>query len=792
MTKRALIIQPDYDLLAGFENSAACMAQVLRARCFEIIWCRASDANRAGILAAYDALIAGACGDDAIVIYYIGHGGLITNDSYDPEAPDLPRYIQSICPSDYAHTTEDDFRAISSYELSLRLAELTRRTANVTVLLDCCYATSMVRGAPPSNLILIAPKLTRVGLTKHLQALRAASDDFAALDPAGNPFAVRLSASGQTDAAYQLQLPAATELEALGLDLPAHGWIGAMTFRLAEVLAGVGTARVSWRAILSKLRSRLVIQRPELGGPETRVPFSLETCDAGMFSVRSEGATAIVDAGLFLGVAVGDVYGVMPGGAKTIDPAKLIAQLTIDEVTATEARGRRTGAGELPAGAVAIPISLALLRLPVRVVTDEARRPAVDTALRESHLLRAATERDRWVVGELRVRGDALELHDALGPLFPPVRYPDQLPAAVKDLENLATEQRLRALPDDRGPTAAGVTVTLVRIRDGQPHALRDHGEALGLRDRIALRLSNTGTTSVRVNVFNIGLRRRIARLTRDVSGLALLPAETCYVSNEVEGPLQGFELSWPPGLLPDQPRLDTMMVVVMPRPADLTLLVSSEHLGATRGDIARGVAHGVDAAPEAFAIRWLDYALYPIDASLDFGQPQVEASPPGSPPPRVNAARTRRMRLDQLTAATGTRIDVLVCARSADVPFRATTVLGKPSSELEVWRGELRGPADVYVWSSPLRADQRTLAELLALHNVAEPVAMLRANDGDPGARLAPGASLQLAAMARAALLGLAPDLATAFRGSFGADHAGAQRYAAAAVGFAIAITPS
>jgi hypothetical protein len=68
----------------------------------------------------------------------------------------------------------------------------------------------------------------------------------------------------------------------------------------------------------------------------------------------------------------------------------------------------------------------------------------------------------------------------------------------------------------------------------------------------------------------------------------------------------------------------------------------------------------------------------------------------------------------------------------------------------------------------------------------------MLRADDGDPLARLAPGASMQLAAMARAAILGIAPDVVTAFRGWFGAAPAGAQRYAAKSVGFAIAITPS
>jgi Caspase domain len=792
MARRALIIQPDYDLLAGFENSAACMAQVLQARGFEILWCQAERASRAGILAAYDALIAGACANDAIVIYYIGHGGLMTNGAYNPEAPDLPRYIQNICPSDYALTTEDDFRAISSYELSLRLAELTRKTENVTVLLDCCYATALVR----NDLAVIAPKLTRVGLTKHLQALRAASADFETLDRAGNPHAVRLSASGRTAAAYQLQLPAAAELEALGLRLPAQGWIGAMTFRLAEVLARVGTARLSWRAILADLRTRLVVQRPELAGPDLRVPFSLDTAEAGTLAVHSEGGTAIVDAGQLLGVAVGDVYGVMPGGAKTIDPATLIEELIITEVTATEARGPRTawraGAGELPASAVALPISLALERLPVRVVADAPARPVIDAALRASNLLRAATELDRQVVAELRVHGDQLELRDTLGPLFPPADSPGQLAAAVKDLENLATEHRLRALSDQHGPITPGVSLALVVIRDGEARVVSDHGTALGLGDRIALKLTNTGKASVHANVFNIGLRRKITRLNRAPSGVELRPAGTYYISNEVAGPLEGFALRWPIGLPRDQPRLDTILVVLTPKPADLSMLVSSEHLAATRGPRANAVTRsGAEAAPPAFALRWLDYALYPLDASLDFGPPQVDASPPGSAPPRVDAAQRRGIWLDQLTLAAGTRIDVLVCARSATTPYRATTMLGDAPSKLAIWLGELRGPADVYVWSSPVSADRRPLAELMASRDLGEPVATLRADAGDPRARLAAGASMQLAAIARTALLGVAPGAATAFHGSFGADPGEVRRYAAASVTFAVVIEP-
>jgi hypothetical protein len=808
MAKRALIVRPDHDPLAGFRNSAACIGQILRSRGFDLELCEGPAATRAGILQAYDGLTARAGAEDAIVIYYIGHGGLTTNQTYTPDA-DLPRYVQNICPTDFAQTTDDDFRGISSFEFSLQLAALTRKTKNVTVILECCFSAQLARGDEPAGAARVWPKLTRVVLTRHLQALRERAREFDKLALTGNPDAVRIAAAGQTDSAYQLALPSAGELRAIGLDLPEGGWIGGMTLRLAEILAQIGTTRVSWRSIAAELRARLTVQRPEIEGPISRVPFSLETVDAVMFPVRSEPGTAIVEAGRLLGVSVGDVYGVMPAGSTRIDPDKLIEPLTIDEVSATESRARRIerhdGARELPVNAVAIAMSLALERLAVRVVASDLVRPEIEVALESSGRVRAATPEDRDVLAELRVQGTELELHDAQGPLFAPARYPDRLRDAVADLENLATERRLRALSEDEGLAPADVSVELLLVGNGGGYrTLADHGEALGLGDRIALRLVNRGARPVFANVFNIGLRRRIALLSAHAaSGLKLPPSTPVYVGDTLAGQLVGFALSWPQGMPRDQPRLDTTMVMITAEPTDLSVLVSGEHLGQPKAittpatplgalldQLATGRPRNLDPADgtAAFAICWRDYRLFPLDASLDFGAPQVDANPPGSALPRSVTA-TPQIRLTELAVTAGTRVDVLVCARGAAVPYRATTVIGNAPSELVVWHGELHGPADIYVWTSADRGDRRTLADLLASRSIAGPVAMLGAPDSDPSSRLAAGASLVLAAMARVALLGITPDVATAFRGSFGGDDPGTDCYSAASVAFAIAM---
>jgi len=807
MAKRALIVRPDHDPLAGFRNSAACIGQVLQSRGFDLELCEGPAATRAGILQAYDGLAARASAEDAIVIYYIGHGGLTTNQTYTPDA-DLPRYIQNICPTDFGQTTDDDFRGISSFEFSLQLAALTRKTKNVTVVLECCFSAQLARGDEPAGAARVWPKLTRVVLTRHLQALRERARDFDELELTGNPYAVRVAAAGQTDSAYQLALPSPGELRAIGLDLPEGGWIGGMTLRLAEILAQIGTAPVSWRSIGTELRARLTVQRPEIEGPISRVPFSLATVEATTFPVRSEVATAIVEAGRLHGVSAGDVYGVMPAGSTRIEPAKLIEQLTIDEVFPTQSRARRIArhadAGELPVNAVAVAMSLAFERLAVRVFAADTARPAIEAALGSSGRVRAATPEDRDVLAELRVHGIELELHDAQGPLFPPARYPDRLRDAVSDLENLATERRLRALSENEGLAPADVSVELLLVGNGGYRTLADHGEALGLGDRIALRLENRGARPVFANVFNIGLRRRITLLSAyAASGIKLPPNMPVYVGDTAAGQLVGLTLGWPKGMPRDQPRLDTALVMITAEPADLSVLVSDEHLGHPKADttpatplralldqLATGRPRNLDTASgaAAFAICWRDYRLFPLDASLDFGAPQVDANPTGSAPPQSVTAALQ-IRLTELKVVAGTRVDVLVCARSAAMPYCATTVIGNAPSELTVWRGELHGPADLYVWTSADRGERRTLADVLALRPITGPVAMLSAPDGDPRSRLAAGASLELAAMARAALLGITPDVATTFRGSFGGDDPSTDCYSAASVAFAIAI---
>jgi len=639
MTRRALIIRSDYDAVAGAHNSAECMAQVLGARGFELTLCEGPAATRRSILAAYDRLIERAQAEDAIVIYYAGHGGLATNSRYTPGSP-LPRHVQHICPADFADTRDDDFRGICALELSLQLARLTAKTANATVILECCFAAQMSRSASaeaePGSPLVVRPKLTRVGLTRHLEEVRARARALGVVPGTVSPHAVRVVASGQTELARRVSLPRDEVLRALGVASSRHDeWIGALTLGLVQILAEIGEARVPWRSIAPALRARLLVQRPEIEGAISRVPFSLETVETTAFAVRRDGDGAVVEAGRLLGVSVGDVYRVVPASAPDADPA---ATLTIDDVSPLQARASRIawarGHHELPVHPTAIASALAIARYPVRIVAPDHVRHVVVEAVRAAPRLRPATEDDgRDVLGELRVTDGRIELHDRHGLLFPPARFPDRLGDAVRDLANLSTERWLRALPEDGGIAPAAVTLELGQLEPtGAFQPMARHGEAMGLHDSVVMKLENTTGAPLYANVFHIGLQRRIGLLSDAwTSGVPLLPDQPVYVGDTTSGELRGFGLSWPDGLPRDRPRRGTVMAMITTEPADLRALESHSHLARGRSappplptihaSPASGVPRG-GRTPARYTILWRDYLLYPLDGTLALGAP--------------------------------------------------------------------------------------------------------------------------------------------------------------------------
>ena len=147
MARKALLIGSQIDGLTGVGNDIGSMANALDRWGFTSVRCEAENASRAGILDAYERLIADA--------ERPGRGGHLLQRArrLRPPAGRRPSSsrpagygVQFIVPTDYHSSTEDDFRGITSVELSVLLARLTEKTKNATVVLDCCHAAHMSRG----------------------------------------------------------------------------------------------------------------------------------------------------------------------------------------------------------------------------------------------------------------------------------------------------------------------------------------------------------------------------------------------------------------------------------------------------------------------------------------------------------------------------------------------------------------------------------------------------------------------------------------------------------------------
>src|SRR5262245_30804618 len=185
----ALVVGSPGENLKGVEHDVHAVVEMLCARGFAVDVRTGPLATRDGILDGYDALIQNAQPDRPAVFYYSGHGFY----AFTETGP--LRLWQGICPTDASATTDDDFHGITALELSIKQSQLTKKTTNVTVILDCCYASQMSREAAAYGAVpRVLPHPVRRGFAAHLAMLRTMYPDSNALGGTGNLEAVRLVA----------------------------------------------------------------------------------------------------------------------------------------------------------------------------------------------------------------------------------------------------------------------------------------------------------------------------------------------------------------------------------------------------------------------------------------------------------------------------------------------------------------------------------------------------------------------------------------------------------------------
>lgn len=618
MARRALVLGSQIDGLRGVDNDTRQMAAMLGARGFALDIRIGADATRAGMLAGYDQLIAASGPDDAAVVYYCGHG-------YHASVPEEARSWQCIAPTDLRDGTVTDWRGITAWELSIKQAQLTAKTRNVTVILDCCHSAQLSRsdgivGATPRAL----PHPVHTGFDHHLAALRATYGPAVdAVDPVSNPHAVRVVACGQREVAF----------EAPDREGEYHG---VFTDELIGVLTQAGTAPVSWATIIGAVRTRVLRrftrQRPDIEGPVRRGLFSLtEHDDLGRVAVTAVGEQFRLSVGQLTGVVVGDVYGVLPAGVAGHDDARTLAQLEVIEVFATTASARRTtGVDPIPADAVAVPIRRRAARWPVTIEGTKPARAVVEAAISASRTLRTSLPGEAGSLAMVRVENDAVTIEDAGGPLFPPAAFPSGLDSVLAQLANLGVAQGLRELEGEHGVLAGDLAIELGTVHEGQTRRLPNHGGVLGLRDRYYLNLEQRGPRPLFVHMLNLSARGKVTLLTHFARGGVVLDRHhpSVMLGQRADGAVIGVGLRRPEGLPRNgMSRLMEFVVVATPTTTDLSGFETRElvvmrsggnQLQRALAQLCDGVYRNVSAAGalDGFLVRRLSVLLDPGEPS--------------------------------------------------------------------------------------------------------------------------------------------------------------------------------
>ena len=658
--KRALVFGSQIEGLSGVEHDTAAVKDMLEARGFQVDLRTGSAATRDGIIAGYEALIEAVQSDRgagdpaagaAAVVYYSGHGcyGAL---------PDDQGTWQAIVPTDLRQGTDADFRGITAWELSILQAKLTEQTHNVTVILDCCHSSQMSKDAADRHAVPRGlPHPIKIGLAAHLEALSKKYGTVPALDPLGNPHAVRLVAAAQDESAYEYRTASG-----------AQG--GAFTEALLDVLAQVGTSEITWAAVGDAVRARVrqnfTVQRPDVEGPRQRIVFSLHEANAdGIVSLRVAGAQLELPAGRLTGVTERDVYGIMPVGSLRHDAARAIAEA---EVTALgplaaqlEVRTWLNNHAAVPVDAVAVPLVRNAVRRPIAIPRSGPQRDALERAIHGHKVLRIAEAGER-ALGTLQLDGDLLTLSDELGPLYPPAKLTDAPAEAAAELDrmvhnaaNLAFAQAVRDLVGEHDVYATELGIELGVVEDRAPRRLRDHGAALGLRDRFYIKVTNRGARKLYAHVFNVGMRSTVSLLTANAApaGVLLPAGESHVLGKHPSGTLLGVEIGWPDGLPRDVfPRRDEYIVLVTSSPVNLGALEAQARSGRKAGGGSKllGLLSQLqDGAPrdariddpmEGYLARSLSYQLYPCEARLGGVAPEGSAAPGIEDPPRLEPAQ--------------------------------------------------------------------------------------------------------------------------------------------------------
>jgi hypothetical protein len=354
---------------------------------------------------------------------------------------------------------------------------------------------------------------------------------------------------------------------------------------------------VDWRSIEVRIRERsqavFPAQRPVIEGPAARMLFDLREVEhTPSLSVVKRDDHWILEGGRIFGINKGDQYAIMPIGSSEIDQFKRIAIATVTsvgEATSQLALKYEQGQKELAQTAVAFPVAKATKPFCVRLVAQEKDGALLSTAIMKSSQLGLATDADSAECTTARIEAARIKLYDNTGVLLFEDKQNDAegVSQTIKNLCALAKAQAMRNLRGGEGTSRldASMDITWGRVQGDEEHTLPLQGAVVHVGESVFIRVVNRGTLRVWVSLFDVGLAGSLTLLNRSLAplGVELAPNED-YIFGMKDGKVQGQSLSWPEGLPKEQPRPESIVLLVMDREQDLRPLQQEGMRSVARG----------------------------------------------------------------------------------------------------------------------------------------------------------------------------------------------------------------
>lgn len=590
-TRKALVIASPYKGLQGTLNDASRIQEVLQKQGFEIITCLGPRATRGGIYDAWQQLISSVGTNDTIAIYYSGHGSMVES-VLEEDSTSQDWRCQFLVPVDFDSSTEGDFRGILDVEISHLLRKLTDRTPNVTIMLDCCHSGRMARAPAHGDRAAprwIAPVTYRdVAAFRDRHLLQVFVEEQNPLDTGAlreeNPSVVRVVAAAASETAWEYH-------DADGL------WRGAFTEALAGVLEECHIRMLPWRTSLLRLQevvhSRFPSQHPQVEGPETRVPFSMQRVTSGAIHIKMEDGTPVLQAGRISHVQEGDIYSVRDLSSEETSMTNEIAECEIEAANPFQALGRLRYSPNYhtlpPEGALAFLKRSALCKLPIKA--NPGTLSLIGNALSESLFLRKSDPTDHGEpILEISYRGSFVTVISANAHRVA-TRYvnpedtsqlTDVCKAIIFDAERLARAQHLLALQNEpqqeRLDRRVRLEIGLTEDRRSKKILLGSGADIVRTRDRLYLHLQNEGERTVYCNILYVNVQGKISLISRSSPlGIELPPGRSHWVGKNRFGSLEGLKVSWPSDMSKATPINESLVIMLTKHTLDMRPLESPD-----------------------------------------------------------------------------------------------------------------------------------------------------------------------------------------------------------------------